>query len=57
MGAGLQRGVGIKRLDPWVLGRKLAMEDDAGQAWGRGAGQAQRRAQWTGRAYLSGPQV
>lgn len=46
-GARLQRGVGIKRLDPRVLGRKLAMEDGAGQAWGRGAGWAWRRAQWT----------
>lgn len=37
-------GVGIGLLDPWVLGRRLAMEDGAGQAWGQGAGQARRRA-------------
>ena len=47
----------IKRLDPWVLGRKPAMEEGAGQVWGRGAQWAQRRAQGAGHMYLSGPQV
>lgn len=51
----------MKRLAPWVLGRKPAMEEGAGQACGRGARWARRGAQGAGgragHMYLSGPQV
>lgn len=36
MGAGLQRGVGIKLLDPWVLGRRLASGGWCGAGLGQG---------------------
>lgn len=42
-------GHGDRAAGPTGPGQKPAVED--------GAGQARRRAQWTGHAYLSGPQV
>lgn len=44
----------MKQMAPWVLGRKPAMEEGAGQAWGRGARWARRgrRGQGQGRPHV-----